>query len=255
MRILITNDDGIDAYGLSLLADLARPFANDITIIAPADNRSGTGRSLSLKTDIHLAEIGEGRYICSGTPADCVMLGLGVVMKDNLPDIILSGVNHGMNVADDVGYSGTIGAAFEGAINNIPAIAFSQDGGDLEADFAPTKEAGEMVLRYVLGNLPARRSVLNVNFPKLSTGRVKGIMPTFTDEHKLGDILFDAQTPHHYRIGPMRIAEGVREGSDRDALQRGYVSVTPLMMGQTDKAQMARYKALDSDLNSDMSSQ
>ena len=176
------------------------------------------------------------------------------VMKDNLPDIILSGVNHGMNVADDVGYSGTIGAAFEGAINNIPAIAFSQDGGDLEADFAPTKEAGEMVLRYVLDNLPARRSVLNVNFPKLSTGRVKGIMPTFTDEHKLGDILFDAQTPHHHRIGPMRIAQGVREGSDRDALQKGYVSVTPLMMGQTDKAQMARYKALNSDLDSDMSS-
>lgn len=249
MRILITNDDGIDAYGLSLLADLARPFANDITIIAPADNRSGTGRSLSLKKDIHLAEIGEGRYICSGTPADCVMLGLGVVMKDNLPDIILSGVNHGMNIADDVGYSGTVGAAFEGAINNIPSIAFSQDGGDLEADFAPTKEAGEMVLRYVFDNLPAKRCVLNVNFPKVSTGRVRGILPTFTDEHKLGDVLFDAQTPHHYRIGPMRITDGTSEGSDRDALQKGYVSVTPLKMGQTDDAQMARYKPLDSDMS------
>ena len=247
MRILITNDDGIDAYGLSLLADLARPFANDITIIAPADNRSGTGRSLTLKQDIHLAEIGEGRYICSGTPADCVMLGLGVVMKDNLPDLILSGVNHGLNVADDIGYSGTIGAAFEAAINHIPAIALSQDGGDVEADFAPTREAGEMVLSYALAHLPKKRTILNFNFPKASTGRVKGIRPCVTDEHKLGDVLFDAQTPHHYRIGPMRIRDDVSVNSDRAALQDGYVSVTPLSMYQTDEMQLKHYEALDSD--------
>lgn len=250
MRILITNDDGIDAYGLSLLADLARPFANDITIIAPSDNRSGTGRSLSLKRDIHLTDIGEGRFTCSGTPADCVMLGLNVIMRDNLPDLILSGVNHGMNAADDIGYSGTIGAAFEGAINNIPSIALSQDGGDLESDFAPTKEAGEMVMRYIMENLPAPRTVLNVNFPKLSTGRIKGIMPTTTDEHKIGDIIHNTETPHHYRIGPMRIKEAAREGSDRHALQNGYVSVTPLTMVQTDKAQLANYPLFDADTGS-----
>lgn len=247
MRILITNDDGIDAYGLSLLADLARPFANDITIIAPTDNRSGTGRSLSLKQDIHLAEIGERRYVCSGTPADCVMLGLGIVMKDNPPDLVLSGINHGMNAADDVGYSGTIGAAFEAAINNIPAFAFSQDGGDVEADFGPALEAGKMALRYAFENLPAPRTILNFNFPKLSTGRVKGILPTTTDEHKAGDILFEAQTPHHYRIGPMRMIEQARKGTDRHAIQEGYVSVTPLTMYQTDDKQLARYNALDSD--------
>ena len=99
MRILISNDDGIDAFGLSLLADLMRPFSNDITIIAPMDNRSGTGRSLSLKQDIHLADLGQGRYACSGTPADCVMLGLNVVMKDAPPDLVVSGINHGMNAA------------------------------------------------------------------------------------------------------------------------------------------------------------
>ena len=109
MRILISNDDGIDAFGLSLLADLMWPFSNDITIIAPMDNRSGTGRSLSLKQDIHLADLGQGRYACSGTPADCVMLGLNVVMKDAPPDLVVSGINHGMNAADDIGYSGTIG--------------------------------------------------------------------------------------------------------------------------------------------------
>ena len=250
MRILITNDDGIDAYGLSLLADLARPFANDITIIAPSDNRSGAGRSLSLKRDIHLTDIGQGRFTCSGTPADCVMLGLNVIMKDNLPDLILSGINHGMNAADDIGYSGTVGAAFEGAINNIPSIALSQDGGDLETDFAPAQEAGEMVLRYVIENLPAPRTVLNINFPKLSTGRIKGIMPTITDEHKIGDIIHNAETPHHYRIGPMRMTDKAGKGTDRYALQNGYVSLTPLKMDQTDTAQLGRYSIFDADAGS-----
>ena len=247
MRILITNDDGIDAYGLSLLSDLMRPFANDITIIAPMDNRSGTGRSLSLKQDIHLMQIAEGRYACSGTPADCVMLGLGVVMKDNPPDLVVSGINHGMNAADDIGYSGTIGAAFEAAINHIPAIALSQDGGDTQADFAPAREAGAMVLDYVLSQPPKQRTILNVNFPKLSVGCVKGILPTRTDAHKAGDVLYEAKMPHHYRIGPMKINEDVKQGTDRAALQDGYVSVTPLTMVQDDTRQLAQYRPLDSD--------
>ena len=247
MRILITNDDGIDAYGLSLLCDLARPFANDITVIAPADNRSGAGRSLTLKQDIHLAPIGDGRYICSGTPADCVLLGLGVIMKDNPPDLVISGINHGMNAADDIGYSGTIGAAFEAAINHIPAIAFSQDGGDGYDDFAPARDFGAAVMRYVLAHLPQKRTVLNVNFPKLSTGRIKGIQPAVVDTHKLGDVIFEANLPHHYRIGPMQVRDEAKMGTDRHALQNGYVSVTSLTMDQTDLTQLASYDTLDSD--------
>lgn len=247
MRILLTNDDGIDAYGLSLLADLVRPYSNDITIIAPADNRSGAGRSLTLKQDIHLADIGDGRYICSGTPADCVLLGLSVVMKDKRPDLVLSGINHGMNAADDIGYSGTIGAAFEGAINHIPSIAFSQHGGDRPEDFAPAREAGDKVMRYVMANLPQQRTVLNVNFPKLSTGRIKGLKPASTDIHKLGDVVFEANVPHHYRIGPMEISDTPRAGSDREALHDGFVSVTPLSMDQTDRRQLDTYPFFDSD--------
>ena len=247
MRVLITNDDGIDAYGLSLLADLVRPFANDVTIIAPTDNRSGFGRALTLKQDIHLAQISEGRFICSGTPADCILLGLGVVMKDNLPDLVLSGINHGMNAADDIGYSGTIGAAFEGAINNIPSVAISQDGGEGFDEFEPSRQAGEMLMKYIIANLPKPKTVLNVNVPKLSAGFVKGIKPTITDEHKLGDIIFDAKMPHHYRIGPMRINETAKSGSDRHALQNGFISVTPLSMDQTDHSQLQSYPSTDSD--------
>ena len=247
MRILISNDDGIDAFGLSLLADLMRPFSNDITIIAPMDNRSGTGRSLSLKQDIHLADLGQGRYACSGTPADCVMLGLNVVMKDAPPDLVVSGINHGMNAADDIGYSGTIGAAFEAAIMGIPAIAFSQHHGDQEADFGPAREAGAETIAYCLAHLPERRTILNINFPALSAGRVKGIRPAFTDIHKAGDIIYDAETPHHYRIGPLQIDDEVQKGSDRAALDDGYVSLTPLKMDHTDRSQMARFSSLSFD--------
>ena len=248
LRILITNDDGIDAYGLSLLADLARPFANDITIIAPMNNCSGFGRSLTLKKDIHIADLGDGRFACSGTPADCVLMGLNVVMKDNPPDLVLSGINHGMNVADDVGYSGTIGAAFEAAINHIPAIALSQEAGDHEDDFLPAKEMGELVLRYGIANLPKPRNVLNVNFPKLSTGRIKGIMPVRCDQHKAGDVVFDGQTPHHYRIGPLKTIDKIGPNTDRYALSEGYVSLTPLSMDQADDDDLSRYQLIETDL-------
>lgn len=247
MRILISNDDGIDAYGLSLLADLVRPFANDITIIAPMDNRSGAGRSLTLKKDIHLAKIDEGRYACSGTPADCIMLGLNVVMKDNPPDLVVSGINHGMNAADDIGYSGTIGAAMEAAIVGIPALAFSQLHGDQEADFGPARESGAALMRYVLDNLPEQRTVLNINFPALSAGRVKGIWPTFTDTHKIGDIIYPSDVPHHYRIGPLKMDEEKRIGADRYALDEGYISISSLSIDQTDKSQLTRFTKFDFD--------
>ena len=247
MRILISNDDGIDAYGLSLLADLMRPIANDITIIAPMDNRSGAGRSLTLKKDIHLAKIDEGRYACSGTPADCVMLGLNVVMKDNPPDLVVSGINHGMNAADDIGYSGTIGAAMEAAIIGIPAVAFSQLHGDSEADFGPARESGEALISYILDNLPAKRTILNVNFPALSAGRVKGIWPTFTDTHKMGDVIYPSDVPHHYRIGPLKMDEEKRVGSDRHALDEGYISLSSLSLDQTDKPQLKQFTKFDFD--------
>ena len=115
MRILITNDDGIDAEGLYLLEALARTLSDDVTIVAPASNQSGTGRSISLHRDIDFHQRDENHYSVGGTPADCVMLALHLLFPDKKPDLVLSGINHGMNVADDIGYSGTVGAAKEAA--------------------------------------------------------------------------------------------------------------------------------------------
>ena len=139
MKILITNDDGIDAYGLGLLENLAKTITNDIITVVPMNNRSGTSQAISLHKEIYLSNVSTNRYICSGNPADCVMLALNLLFADNPPDLVLSGINHGMNASDDVGYSGTIGAAREASIVGIKAIAFSQQHGKVETDFEVAK--------------------------------------------------------------------------------------------------------------------
>ena len=110
MRVLITNDDGLDAEGLYLLEELALQFTDDVCVVAPLSNQSGVGRAISLHKDIEFVRRDERHYGVSGTPADCVMMALNLLYADQKPDLVLSGINHGMNVADDVGYSGTIGA-------------------------------------------------------------------------------------------------------------------------------------------------
>ena len=129
MRILVTNDDGIDAYGIHILEQILSEFSDDITIVAPSADQSGKGRALSLRTDISFTKRDEKHYAVGGTPADCIMIALNVLFKDSPPDFVVSGINHGMNVADDVGYSGTVGAALEAAIVGISAIAVSQKNG------------------------------------------------------------------------------------------------------------------------------
>ena len=126
LRILLTNDDGIDAEGLHLLEELALGISQDVMVVAPASNQSGTGRSISLHRDIDFHQRDKTHYSVGGTPADCVMLALHLLYPDKKPDLILSGINHGMNVADDIDYSGTVGAAKEAAINGIAGIAISQ---------------------------------------------------------------------------------------------------------------------------------
>ncbi len=233
MKILITNDDGIDAYGLMLLEQLAKTRSDDITIVAPIDNRSGTSQAISLQNELHFSHIRDNRYACSGNPADCVMLALNLIFKDTRPDLVLSGINHGMNASDDVGYSGTVGAAREAAIVGIPAIAFSQCYGRLEADFEVAREFGKRVFDHALSiRLPARH-VLNVNFPSSELSAVKGIRTAALDRHKMSDQILEGSNPNHFVIGPLNQRIETNPESDRYHLQNGYVTFTPLLVDTT----------------------
>ena len=167
-RILISNDDGIDAIGIHILEEIARSFSNDIWVIAPTDNRSGMSRAISLRKDVIIEPRGNNRFACSGTPSDCVIMGMARVM-DNAPDLVLSGINAGMNVADGVLYSGTIAAAMEAALMGVPGIAFSQRNGGLDrVDYDAAIAHGVRVVQHILDIGIAERTVMNVNFPPVA---------------------------------------------------------------------------------------
>src|SRR6478735_8791332 len=179
MRILLTNDDGIDARGLALLEKVARTLSDDIWVVAPSEEQSGTGHSLTLTQPIRLRRQGDQRFSVSGTPTDAVMMALAHIMKDSPPDLILSGINRGANLAEDVTYSGTVSAAMEGALAGVPSIALSQtyarQGMGASVPFAAAEAWAEKVLRPLIEQRMKSGTLINVNFPALEPSEVKGV--------------------------------------------------------------------------------
>src|SRR5215203_3874624 len=169
MRILLTNDDGVNASGLKVLEAIARRFSDDVWIVAPTEEQSGAGHSLTLTRPVRLRKLGERRFCVTGTPTDAVMMGLAHIMKDEPPDLILSGVNRGANLGEDVTYSGTCSAAMEGALAGIRSIALSQvyakAGAGENVSFAAAEAWGERVLRPLLDAPWTPRTFININFP------------------------------------------------------------------------------------------
>ena len=238
-RILLSNDDGVDAIGLKILYDIAVHFSDDVWVIAPSENRSGASRSITLRRDVAIQQIGPKQYSCSGTPADCIIFGMSQIL-DQPPDLVLTGINHGMNVADDILYSGTVAGAMEAALYQVPAIAMSQRHGDVDvADYAPSQHFGVAVIRHLLNVGIPSRVIMNVNFPKTSVGKIKGMKPACLDRHKLGDVIVAGNDPYHYRLGPLHSDPIKSPGSDRAVLDDGWISLTPLLMDVTAQDVMA----------------
>src|SRR5215212_11804903 len=179
MRILLTNDDGVNAAGLKLLEAIARNFSDDIWIVAPSEEQSGAGHSLTLSAPVRLRKLGERRFCVTGTPTDAVMMAIAWIMKDSPPDLILSGINRGANLGEDVTYSGTVSAAMEGALAGVPSIALSQayarQGLGAGVPFAVAEAWAERVLAPLLAFETEPRTLINVNFPAMPPGDVRGI--------------------------------------------------------------------------------
>ena len=240
MRILLTNDDGINAPGLKVLEQIARQFSDDIWICAPSEEQSGAGHSLTLTRPVRLHKHGERRFAVSGTPTDSVMMALRTVMPD-APDIILSGVNRGANLADDITYSGTVSAAIEGALAGIKAIAFSQvyarEGMGDEVPFGAALEWGPKVLAPLIDAPMADRTLINVNFPARAPEDVKGIRVVRQGFHDYSrGTIVEGRDPRGYRyfwFGLDQIEHTLDHGTDLEAIEEGYVAVTPLQLDLT----------------------
>ena len=240
MRILLTNDDGINAPGFAVLEAIAATLSDDVWVCAPADEHSGAGHSLTLSRPVRVRELGPKRFAVSGTPTDCILMALGELM-DARPDVILSGVNRGQNVAEDITYSGTIAAAMEGTLAGIRSIAMSQvyarEGMADAVPFAAATAWGAKVLAPLLTMEFARRTLVNINFPALPADAVKGVRVVRQGFHDYarGSIVrgTDPRGFPYYWFGLHGMEHTPGHDTDLEAIADGYISVTPLQVDLT----------------------
>jgi 5'-nucleotidase len=237
-HILLTNDDGIDAHGLNLVAN-ALSKRNDVrvTIVAPTDQQSATSHSLTLRVPLRIEEFGENRYGVTGTPTDCVLVAVEHILKNDTPDLVISGVNHGANMGEDVTYSGTVAAALEGAIMGLPSYALSctswhpKDWGAVEA-----------YLEHHLDDLLAvpleKHSLLNVNIPDCPASEIRGIKTCPLGSRSYFDVIIEQKDPRgrpYLWIGGSGPTWAELPGTDAVLNQQGYVVITPLKVDMTHK--------------------
>lgn len=247
MRILITNDDGINAPGLAVLERIARELSDDVIVVAPETDQSGVSHSLSLNDPLRLREIKPNHYAVKGTPTDCVIMGLRHILKDSKPDLVLSGVNRGQNIAEDVTYSGTIAAAMEGTILGVPSIALSQAfayGNHEAIDWSCAEAHGAAVVRKVLAAGMTPGILVNVNFPAVRPEKVEGIAVSVQGQRNQSfldiDQRNDGRGNPYYWIAFRRGRQSPAEGTDLHAIADGKISVTPLRLDLTDLPSLTR---------------
>lgn len=238
MLILCTNDDGYLARGLRVLTEAARPLG-EVHVVAPDREQSATSHSLTMHVPVRARSVGERTHSVTGTPTDCVMLGVQALLPRR-PDFVLSGVNHGMNMGEDVLYSGTVSAAMEATVLGIPAVALSYAG----REGIEHLEGYGPLLSRLLAQLLARdtfprETLLNINLPPIPAGQVKGVRVTrlgrrvFTDAFTRGT---DPSGRPYFWIGGGSVEWAPAEGTDNHAVENGYVSVTPLHLDLTNHA-------------------
>ena len=235
-RILITNDDGIHAAGLKVLEAIAYTLADEVWVFAPDGNCSGYGRALTLTRDLNVTCHDDKRYSCDGTPADCMVLALNHFMAKDRPDLVLSGVNLGMNIADDITCSGTIGAAWEASVHGIPSVALSQKINRQNMPVDPldayeiTKKEAAPLLQNLIKMGWQDDIIMNINFP---TTTPKGIQAFQVGRHKASDEIVPSEAENAFRIGLLRQRRQVTQNDDYYGVMNDYITVTPLALNMT----------------------
>lgn len=232
-RILVVNDDGIRAPGIRVLERIAKQFSKDVWVFAPAEEQSGAGHSLSLSKPIRVTPVSSRRFAVSGSPTDCILLAVTEFLKDKRPDLVLSGINRGGNLGDDVTYSGTVAGAMEATLLGIPAIALSQEIRADRAQFKTTEtHAADVIEKLVKLDWP-RDVFMNVNFPDVPPDEVSGLSVVPQGRRKSGYNLHEMPDPRqrgdYYLIGTaIKGKHAGRGDNDYRAVERGEITVTPL---------------------------
>lgn len=231
MHILISNDDGIFAEGINVLANVLSEIAT-VTVVAPDRNRSGASNSLTLENPLRIRKVGEGRFAIEGTPTDSVHIALNVLLKEKAC-IVVSGINHGANLGDDVLYSGTVAAATEGFLLGLPAIAVSLCG-STHFDTA-AQVVKQVVLNHLINPLPANR-ILNINVPDCKMSELQGWKVTRLGARHRAESMIEDTDPRGksiYWIGLPGGTQDAGSGTDFDAIENKCVSLTPLQVDLT----------------------
>lgn len=233
MKILVSNDDGVQAPGLSALAKALSQIA-DIVVVAPDRNRSGASNSLTLKNPLRAHTLENGFISVEGTPTDCVHIALTGLL-DELPDMVVSGINAGPNLGDDILYSGTVAAAMEGRFLGLPALAVSQLGNNPQHYVTAAEVAKQMVLRLQAEPLPAK-TILNINVPDVLLNELQGFAVTRLGTRHIAEPTVQAVDPRGapiYWVGPTGPEQDAGVGTDFYAVNNNQVSITPLQLDLT----------------------
>ncbi|MEH6546333.1 MAG: 5'/3'-nucleotidase SurE [Sneathiella sp.] len=245
MRILLSNDDGFDAPGMETLRRIAEALSDDIYVVAPAKEQSGASRSLTLHDPLRINKFSDREYSVEGTPTDCVMMAMNYLFKDKQPDLVLSGVNRGGNLGEDVLYSGTVAAASEGTLLGVRSVAISQC--ILDSDVIHWDTAGEMapeIIRKLLETPWGDDVLMNINFPAVAKEDVSAIKVTSQGKRDLSNLTIDdrvdARGRDYFWLGYRPSFGDPQVGTDLRAVISQEVSVTPLKLNLTEQKLAAR---------------
>lgn len=243
MRILVTNDDGIHSPGLTALAE-ALAALGEVWVVAPDRERTAVAHAVTLHKPLRVHRLAPRTFSVNGTPVDCVNLALLKVMPKP-PAVVVSGINKGVNLGDDVLYSGTVSAAMEGTILGIPSVAVSQEGRD-SFRFSVGAEYAARVVRLVLEHGLPEETLLNVNVPNRPQRSIKGVRVTCLSRRRFDNPIIEKLDPHgrkYYWIAGTRISWSRSQDADHEAIEEGRVSITPIRLDSTDHAVLDRFRA------------
>ncbi len=244
-RILVTNDDGINAPGLKVLENVARTLTRDVWVVAPEAEQSGAAHSLTLRRPLQVRRISSRRFAVDGTPTDCVLLAVNHLLPKRRPNLVLSGVNRGANLGEDVTYSGTIAAAMEATLLEIPSIALSQLRSGTNVRWHTAEHFAADVIRKLVSVEWPKGVLMNVNFPNVPAPEVAGVQVVRQGRRAAGIEIVPIKDPlgrPYLWIGDFLSDDSVSPGTDLAATRAGAISVTPLHLDLTHGATLAKLK-------------